>query len=112
LAALCQFTLSGPPIVYYGTEVGLSQERDVVQGQRHVLEESRQPMRWGARQDRGLHRFYKELIQLRRTHPVLWRGAHRTLLVDDEAGVYVYERSDDQDRIITALNLSDHPRRF
>ena len=25
LAALCQFTLPGPPIVYYGTEVGLSQ---------------------------------------------------------------------------------------
>ena len=25
LAALCQFTLPGPPIIYYGTEVGLSQ---------------------------------------------------------------------------------------
>ena len=29
LAALFQFTLPYPPIVYYGTEVGLSQDRDV-----------------------------------------------------------------------------------
>ena len=29
LAAMCQFALPGPPIVYYGTELGLSQRRDV-----------------------------------------------------------------------------------
>jgi glycosidase len=29
LAALCQYALPGPPIVYYGTELGLSQRRDV-----------------------------------------------------------------------------------
>lgn len=112
LAALCQFTLAGPPIVYYGTEVGLSQERDVVQGARHVLEESRQPMRWGAAQDATLRRFYRNLIQFRLAHPVLWRGARRTLLVDDGAGVYAYERADEEERVVVALNLSDHPRRF
>ena len=112
LAALCQFTLSGPPIVYYGTEVGLSQARDVVQGQRHVLEEARQPMRWGTAQDAGLHRFYRKLIQFRRAHPALWQGQRRTLLVDDSNGVYVYERSDEQETIVVALNLSDHQRRF
>ena len=31
LAALCQFALAGQPVIYYGTEVGLSQERDVRQ---------------------------------------------------------------------------------
>ena len=48
LAALCQFTLPGPPIVYYGTEVGLSQRRDVryADGSGHP-EESRLPMPWG-----------------------------------------------------------------
>ena len=25
MAALCQFTLAGPPVIYYGTEAGLSQ---------------------------------------------------------------------------------------
>ncbi len=112
LAALCQFTLSGPPIVYYGTEVGLSQQRDVVQGARHVMEESRQPMLWGAAQDGDLRRFYGELIRLRRAHPALWRGQRRTLLLDDEAGLYVYERYDEQQRLATALNASDRPQRF
>ena len=39
LAALCQFTLPHPPIIYYGTEVGLSQIENV-----GPLEESRLPM--------------------------------------------------------------------
>ena len=58
LAALCQFTLPGPPIVYYGTEVGLSQQRDVrsADGSGHP-EEVRLPMPWGATQDAGLLRF-------------------------------------------------------
>ncbi len=46
MAALCQFTLSGPPVIYYGTEVGLSQERDVRQDGRGLPEESRLPMLW------------------------------------------------------------------
>ena len=112
LAALCQFTLSGPPIVYYGTEVGLSQERDIVQGQRHVLEEARQPMRWGTAQDADLRRFYRDLIQLRRAHPALWRGDRRTVYLDDAAGVYAYTRSDKHETIVVALNLGDHARHF
>ena len=30
MAAMCQFMLPGQPVVYYGTETGLSQERDAV----------------------------------------------------------------------------------
>jgi glycosidase len=51
LAALCQFTLSAPPVIYYGTEVGLSQERDVRQGGYGLPEESRLPMLWGSSPD-------------------------------------------------------------
>ena len=54
LAAICQFTLPHPPIVYYGTEVGLRRQRDVryADGSGHP-EEARQPMRWGQAQDRA-----------------------------------------------------------
>lgn len=112
LAALCQFTLSGSPIVYYGDEVGLSQERDVIQGDRHILQEARPPMLWGDDQDADLRRFYRDLIHFRREHPALWRSARRTLLADDESGVYAYERDDGQETVIVALNAGDHPRRF
>jgi glycosidase len=85
LAALCQFTLPGPPIIYYGTEVGLSQLKAVGR-----LEEARLPMPWGEDQDGSLLTFYKDLIRLRRRTPEAWSVERETLIVDDDAGVYAY----------------------
>jgi glycosidase len=88
LAALCQFTLPHPPVVYYGTEVGLSQERDVRRpdGSGHP-EESRLPMPWGDAQDTALLDAYRRLIALRTSDPALWRGERRTLVANDATGV-------------------------
>jgi cyclomaltodextrinase len=85
LAALCQFTLPGPPIIYYGTEVGLSQVRAVGR-----LEEARQPMLWGDAQDRSLLAFYKRLVALRRESSRAWALPRRTLAIDDRRGLYGY----------------------
>ncbi len=91
LAALCQFTLPHPPILYYGTEVGVSQVRDVryLDGSGHP-EESRLPMHWGAEQDADLLQFYQQLGQLRKSTAPLWRGPRRTLYLDDAQGMYAY----------------------
>jgi glycosidase len=95
VAALCQFTLPGPPIVYYGTEVGLSQHRGLGR-----LEEARLPMPWGPDQDEDLLRFYRELIALRRAAgSTTWRD-RVTLLVDDEQALLVYRCLDQ----VVALN--------
>lgn len=111
LAALCQFTLSGQPIVYYGTEAGLSQSRDIVWPDgRHIMEESRQPMPWGAEQDQELLAYYRWLIHFRRQHPALWRGQRQTLHLDDAAGTYAYSRDDGQETLVVALNASDQER--
>jgi len=62
-AAAFQMRLPGPPIIYYGTEIGLSQTAS-----RHDawgLEASRAPMIWDERQDRDLLAFYRALIQER-----------------------------------------------
>jgi glycosidase len=86
LAALCQFTLPGPPIIYYGTEVGLSQENDVGH-----LEEARLPMPWeNDDQDQDLLSFYKALIMFRRQTGFVWCDPRQTLLIDDEHNVYAY----------------------
>jgi glycosidase len=68
LAALLQFLLPAPPIIYYGTEVGLSQNRDLEypDGSRK-LEESRTPMPWDDDQDTQLRDYYRRLIRLRRS---------------------------------------------
>jgi glycosidase len=84
LAALCQFTLPGPPIIYYGTEVGLSQKRGLGR-----LEEARLPMPWGADQDQELFNFYRKLISLR-SQIKPWRHLPRTYACDDGAGLYLY----------------------
>lgn len=111
LAALCQFTLAGAPVVYYGTEVGLSQERDIVWPDgRHIMEESRLPMRWDQEQDEELLAYYRWLVHLRRQHPALWRGRRQTVHLDPAANTYAYTRSDDQETLLVALNLSDQER--
>lgn len=107
LAALCQFTLAGPPVVYYGTEVGLSQQRDIAWPDgRHVMEESRPAMLWGDAQDGELRDYYRWLIHFRRLHPVLWRGRRQTVHLDETAGTYAYLREDENESILVALNLS------
>ena len=85
LAALCQFTLPGTPIIYYGTEVGLSQLEEVGR-----LEESRLPMLWGNEPDLNLFKFYQQLTALRRQNPQIWSQPRQTLVINDENKIYAY----------------------
>lgn len=104
LAALCQFTLPGAPVVYYGTETGLSQERDVRQGTRGVPEEARLPMNWETA-DRGLMAFYRSLVALRKEWAALRRGAQE--IVSAQGDVLVYRRTLEGQDLVVVLNLSE-----
>jgi len=108
LAALLQFTLPFPPIIYYGTEVGLSQHHDLQypDGSRR-MEESRTLMPWDDVQDADLLQFYTQLIALRRDHADLWRGTRRTLALHDD-GVYVVLIGHGDQHAIVALNRTEH----
>ncbi len=108
LAALCQFSLAGPPVVYYGTEAGLSQARDVRQGGFGRPEESRLPMLWDGAQDPALRDFYRRLIALRHAHPALRRGTRAPARAD--AHTLAYTRTLGADRVLIALNLSGEGR--
>lgn len=107
-AAVAQFTLSAVPIIYYGTEVGLSQQRDIRQGDLAIMEEARLPMIWDAQsQHRGLFRFYRDLIKLRRESSALRNGVRSAWLVDSIHGRYGFLRRSAQETIMVALNVSD-----
>ncbi len=113
LAAVCQFSLSAIPILYYGTEVGLSQRRDVRQGERAILEEARLPMIWESDQQQGeLFDFYKRLIKLRRESPALRNGTRSAWLVDPSNGRYGYLRRAANETMLIALNLFGVPQTF
>ena len=105
LAALCQFTLAGAPVIYYGTEVGLSQHNDVMQHGRAIHEEARLPMVWGTGHDQDLLKFYKELTALRKAHPALRQGTRTTLFSDEK--ILAYRRQDRHESLVTVLNLSE-----
>ncbi len=64
-AARLQFSLDQPPIIYYGTEVGMTHELQVGAGAMHSDLQARQPMIWD-RPDRELLAFYKQLIRERK----------------------------------------------
>lgn len=65
-AARIQFEQRNPLVIYYGTEIGLTQESDVASFNSHGDLEARRMMSWRDRdQDRGLLAFYKDLIQSR-----------------------------------------------
>ena len=62
-AVAAQMRLPGPPIIYYGTEIGLTQRQG--KGGTLGLAASREPMLWGDRQDGDLLAFYRTLIRQR-----------------------------------------------
>jgi cyclomaltodextrinase / maltogenic alpha-amylase / neopullulanase len=108
LASLCQMTLDGMPIVYYGTEVGLSQYGDAHKENAYA----RAPMFWEEGfQDRHLLEHYRHLIALRHAHPALRSGDFTPLAphLDDDAAtsreqVGAYLRHQGDDRLLVALN--------
>ncbi|MFZ1399136.1 MAG: alpha-amylase family glycosyl hydrolase, partial [Candidatus Promineifilaceae bacterium] len=108
LAALCQFTLAPTPVIYYGTEVGLSQAVNKDQagsgGDHHVRAQMPwQPEAW----DQDLLAFYRRLVQLRRSLPALQRGTRTRRHVDAATQTYGYAREVGGETAVTLFNLSD-----
>ncbi len=108
LIALLQMTYSGAPMVYYGDEAGMWGADDPT---------CRKPMLW---QDLEPYdepeenhvmedhlAFYRAVIALRNAHPALRVGTFRTVLTDDEADVWAFVRSTDEETLLVALNNSD-----
>src|SRR5260370_28424562 len=74
LAATLLMTLPGMPVIYYGTEVGLSQRHD---GEIENAE-ARLPMLWGADQHLDLLEHFQGLGRLRRGSVALRPGTEGT----------------------------------
>jgi len=105
LGALLLYTLSGPPVVYNGTEVGVTQERPMQQGKQYVFEEARLPMKWSKDADEDLIQFFSRLANLRATHPVIWKGIRKLALLDEEHRLYAYTIENETDKILVTVNL-------
>jgi len=65
VAAQIQFSLDQPPIIYYGTEIGMTQTTSIWDVPSHGDLQARQPMNW-KKQDKHLLLYYKKLIKQRK----------------------------------------------
>lgn len=101
LAATLLMTSPGTPVIYYGSEVGLTQRYDA------VIEnaEARLPMLWGDDQDRDLLGHFQKLGRLRARSAALRRGSRRTLRAGGDE--LVYERVLGEERVVVTLNLRE-----
>jgi len=68
-AVTLQFLLPQPPIIYYGTEIGMSQQRSLWTMKTHGDLQARQPMQWH-HQNKELLDFYKKLIKERKNRDI------------------------------------------
>lgn len=93
LAVLFLFSFAGAPSVFYGDEQGISGL---------IEEDYRAPMRFEGGE---LAAFFKACITLRNQYTCLRTGEFHTRLA--EGGLYCFERVDEEEHIIVALNAQD-----
>jgi cyclomaltodextrinase / maltogenic alpha-amylase / neopullulanase len=118
LVALMQMTFVGPPMVYYGDEVGMWGADDPC---------NRLPMVWDDMQfeqqatdpfgrerepdevafDANLHNYYRRVIRLRREHAELAHGDFKPLTSDDDAKFFAFARTWKGQRLLVAFNRGD-----
>ena len=101
LAALVLFTLSAPPVIYNGTEVGVSQRNPLGR-----FEEARLPMLWGDEQDKDLLTYFRRLGALRKQFRVFVSGRREVVHLNVQQGTYAYLHTLETNSILIALNTS------
>jgi glycosidase len=98
--ALLQMTWIGAPTIYYGDEAGQTQ---TTYANTKVDPGDRRTFPWD-RQDTALEDWYRLWIGVRAAHPVLATGAEKTLLTDDTASLFAFQRSDASGLAVVVLN--------
>jgi glycosidase len=119
-----QMTYLGVPMVYYGDEAGMHGANDP---------DCRKPMVWPEftyeyedyRPDQSIVKpgdiiafdhelfdFHRMLIQFRNRSDALKTGDYKTILVDDEKGLFVFSRSKGSETVIACFNQSNESRNF
>jgi len=113
-----QFTYVGAPYIYYGDEVGMwgaddpDNRKPMVWSDLNYENETHHP--FGLKRsndtvgvDKELFKFYQSVIKLRKEHESLRRGKYKTVFIDDEKYIFVFERWINSETIRVVFNTSD-----
>ena len=96
LAYFYLFMGYGVPSVFYGDEYYIEGKTENAY---------RSPMPWGS--EDNCYDILREYAQIRREHSAIRNGTYRTVLCQDEKGLYLFLRENEQEKILIALNNSD-----
>lgn len=96
LASLMQYSVKGIPIVYYGTEAGLTGGKDPF---------CRKPYPWG-NEDKLLQEHYQKLGALRKKYAYIFSQGECNYLHLTE-NVIAYERTSNDEKLVFVLNRTD-----
>ncbi len=92
-------TIPGPPVIYYGNEVGMTGAADP---------DNRRQMDWTVnKRQKELRKYVSTMTALRSEHPALRYGDYSTVRADEQ--VYAYLRSDFNERILTVIHRKNSP---
>lgn len=95
IAVAFQMTWIGAPTLYYGDEAGVCGFTDP---------DNRRTYPWG-KEDFELIEFHREMIAIHRRNPVLKFGSTKILKAEKE--VLAFARFDDENQMLTVINMSD-----
>ncbi|MEM7334803.1 MAG: alpha-amylase family glycosyl hydrolase [Chloroflexota bacterium] len=111
MALLCLFTLPHTPVIYYGTEIGMSQDGgkdDGGFGGDHVI---RGNMIWDkAEWDSDIYGFTKTLIALRLQNNILRRGEWASRRADAVNQIWAYQLTGEAQSATIVFNLGSENR--
>jgi len=103
LAFLFLLSQPGPPMIYYGDEIGLTGAGDP---------DNRRMMKFEnlTKQEKETLDFVSKIVNLRNNKPALRYGTHKTLYLTKD--VYVYVKQYFDDFVIIGMNLSDKTQKI
>lgn len=99
--AFVHFMLPGSPFIYYGDEQNMSGGSDP---------ECRAAMQWQDEHHmlkREVAAWYQKLARLRHQYPALRYGTYRSLMADDDTGIYAFFRQDENDMVLCAASFQN-----
>lgn len=96
-------SLTGPDILFYGTETGLTHGGPKT----GFTDVGRIPMPWNGL-NQPLLRQVQEILKARRAHPALGRGGRLPLLADKDA--LVFAKVSPEETVLVGVNLGSSPR--
>jgi glycosidase len=101
IASVLQFSMSQPPIIYYGNEIGLSQAMRIEELPSHGDVQARRRMEW-EEQDEDLLEHYKRLCFLRKRIKAMREGEAKLFYTDDTRLLAFTKEG--EDRLLVIVN--------